>query len=130
MAVFFIFYDDTKEMVDPNITLNVQRTWRTNESFGDLTPVSDKLLQIVEVNVTNLNEESSFLVSVPHFYAITDEGDEIWVFNGEDYIYDPIEPGQNQTVVLVFHIHEDVILVELQYDQKLTSSVVCDIPPL
>ena len=121
-------YQGIDEMVDPDISLDVQGTWRTNETLQNFTPVSGKVWQIVEVNILNMNEGSSFLVSIAHFYAITDQGDKIWVFNGEDYIYDPIGPGQNQTVSLVFHIKEDISLVELEYIQKLSTSVICDIP--
>jgi hypothetical protein len=80
--------------------------------------------------ITNHNDEKEFLVSVPHFFAYSQSGEKLWVFNGEDFQYDPIEPGQNLTVKLIFQIPDGEKLVKLEYTQKISSAVKCDIPEI
>ncbi len=121
-------FSGSEELVDPNIKLDVERSWITNSTYENMTPVIGKVWQFLEVSVSNLNEEQPFQVSIPHFFAYTRQGLKIWVFNGEDYMYPPLEPGENQTVSLVFHIEEGVQLTELEYIQKLSSTVLCPIP--
>ena len=121
-------FDDVEEMVDPNISLNIDGTWRTNETLNNVTPNKGKVWQVVEVRISNMNNKSSFQVSVPHFYAYTESEEKLWVFNGEDYSYDPIDPGEEQTVSLIFHVDESASLVRLEYIQKISSPAICEIP--
>ena len=123
-------FSSSEELVDPRIELDVQRSWITNSTYENMTPVLGKVWQFVDVNVVNLNDEQAFQVSIPHFFGYTRNGLKIWVFNGEDFTYPPLEPGENQTVTLVFHIKEGIQLTELEYIQKLSSTVRCSIPIL
>jgi len=122
------FLQGVEEMVDPKISLRIERTWQTNGTLQNITPNEGRVWQVIDVRITNMNEDSSFQVSISHFFAYTDEGEKLWVFNGEDYDHDPIEPGENQTVSLIFHIEENADLVELEYVRKLSSTVSCNIP--
>ncbi|MFW3146242.1 MAG: hypothetical protein ACMUIE_05475 [Thermoplasmatota archaeon] len=123
-----VFHKGSEEMVNPNITLRVDDTWITNSTAENLTPVNGKLWQVVHVNISNLNEESEFIVSIPHFYGYTDKGERIWVYNGEDFDYPSIEPGQNITVILLFQITEDDLLSEIEYTQRVSEPVKCEVP--
>jgi hypothetical protein len=120
-------FSGSEELVDPNINIEVQRSWITNSTYQNMTPVSGKVWHFVDVNVSNLNEDQPFQVSIPHFFAYTRDGSRVWVFNGEDYMYEPLDPGENQTVILVFHLREGVDITEIEYIQKLSEPVRCPV---
>lgn len=128
VAIVAVKFEGVEERVDPNISLDVESTWTTDEEVQNVTPVAGKIWQVMEVKITNMNKKSPFQVSVTHFYAHSDRGDRYWLFNGEDFTYGPIEPGENQTVTLIFHIPEGTTLAKLEYVQKLSSTAQCEIP--
>ncbi len=119
---------DTSENVDPEISLKVSRTWIEEGTYDNTTPVDGKRWQIVEVEMKNLNEEEDVGISVTHFYSYSKSGDRHWIFNAEDYSYDPIPPGGSTTVFLAFMIECDQVLNELEYGRRVSSPASCSIP--
>ncbi|MGA1820699.1 MAG: hypothetical protein ACMUHU_06800 [Thermoplasmatota archaeon] len=122
-------FEDVDELVDPNISIDVSGSWHSQYAVDGQLPVEGKKWMVLDVNIKNLNNETDFQVSIPHFYAQTTAGDSIWVHNSEDYDHSPIGPGENITVTLIFHIKDSETLSRLEYKQRLSGPVVCDVPP-
>lgn len=128
-VINFVFID-TDEMVDPDMNIEVTSTYLSSDPYEGSEPVKGKVWQMVYVNMTNNNEDDDIGVSVTHFNAFTSDGERIWVFNAEDYSYDPIGPGENDTVLLVFMIKENTTLVRLEYSRSVSGPFTCEIPDL
>lgn len=122
------FAVDTEEMADPKVDLNVKSTDRLEEAYNGIEPIEGRVWQIVRVNFTNDNTRMELEVSVPHFHAYTEEGKSYWVFNAEDYSYDPVPPGDNVTVELIFLIDEEDYIETLSYSRRSSGPVVCEMP--
>ncbi|MBN1539277.1 MAG: hypothetical protein JW939_03965 [Candidatus Thermoplasmatota archaeon] len=128
ISVLAAFLDGVDELVDPEISMEVKASWSTIGPFQGQLPVEGKKWQVLSVEIDNLNEDSAFVVSVPHFYGTTGDNRRIWVFNSEEYGYEPIEPGDNLTVTLVFDIPMDEYLAGLEYVQRISGPLTCDVP--
>ncbi len=123
-------YPGGAEMVDPEIGLEVQRTWSSSEGPEGMAPVSGKTWQYVDVDMRNLNKGSSVQISVPHFFARADGGERLWVHNSEDFSYPALGQGENVTVHLLFMVERGLVLKELEYIQRVSGPVRCEIPEI
>ncbi|MBN1389681.1 MAG: hypothetical protein JXA22_03455 [Candidatus Thermoplasmatota archaeon] len=121
-------YKEVDELVEPDISIDVQSSWSTYGPIEGQYPVDGKKWQVLSVNITNLNDDAAFQVSIPHFYGTTDSGDRIWVFNSEEYSFGKIDPGENVTVILVFDVLEHEVLTGLEYTQRVSGPLKCDVP--
>ncbi|MEA3559661.1 MAG: hypothetical protein U9R75_10445 [Candidatus Thermoplasmatota archaeon] len=119
---------DVEESLDPNLKFEIQRTWSEEGSVEGLTPVDGKSWQLVQVNVTNQNRETSVELLPWYFFAYTDTGERIWAFNSDEGAFDPIDPGHNSTVILIFDIPGGSSLTELEYIKRTSSPVRCVVP--
>jgi len=128
LIILAVNFKSIDELVDPDISIEVTGSWYSDGPVDDQLPVEEKKWVVLDVNISNSNEDSDFQVSVPHFYGRTGEGDSIWVFNSEDYDQGPIGPGENTTVRLVFQIPIADQLSRLEYIQRLSGPVTCDVP--
>ena len=84
MVLLAVNFDEFDELVDPDISIEVSRSWHSQYAMDGQLPVEGKEWIILDVNITNMNRDIDFQVSVPHFYAETGNGDMVWVFNSED----------------------------------------------
>lgn len=118
------------EMADPEIGIEVRRTWTSSKGPEGMSPIHGKVWQYLDVDMRNQNKVSSIQVSVPHFFAKAEGGERIWVHNSEDFSYPALGPGENVTVHLVFMVEIGLVLNELEYIQRVTGPARCTIPAL
>lgn len=118
------------EMADPEIGLEVRRTWTSSKGPEGMSPIHGKIWQYLDVDMRNLNRDQPIQVSVPHFFAKTEGGERIWVHNSEDFNYPALGPGENETVHLIFMVDMGLVLYELEYIQRVSGPVRCEIPML
>jgi len=128
VVILAVNFKGIDELVDPDISIKVSGSWYAQGPVDDQLPVEGKEWMVLDVNISNLNEENDFQVSIPHFYGTTREGNRIWVFNSEDYDHGPIGPGENIMVRLIFHIPASEYLESLEYIQRLSGPVTCEVP--
>lgn len=119
-----------REEIDPEISLEVVKTRKEWGELQGRIPVEGKVWQVVQVNFVNLNQDAMLEPLPWDFYAYTEDNERTWPFNSDRGPFDPIEPGGNSTLMLIFGIEEGSHLVELEYIKKASGPVTCTIPGL
>ncbi len=116
------------EYVDAEITIVVNRAWEQNETEDGFEPTTGKVFVYLNVSFTNHNKDQDHSISGSHFFAYTQDDEEIWIFRGEELTDTSVGPGETLDVTIHFMVSEDDTLVKLKYTQRVSDPVEATIP--
>lgn len=128
LVVLVYVIGDYGEVMDPDLSMEVGRTWTVDEQIDGITPVEGKVWQLVEVEITNNNEEEPIEIMPWHFFAIDNDGERIWPFNSDTGPTNSIDPGGTDNLLLIFDIEKGSRLVEMEYIKRTSSPLKFSIP--
>jgi len=114
-----------QELIDPDLTIRLDSARYTGDE-GDITPLTDHLVVVMGLNITLGNHDESYPLSIPHFFAITLGGLELWC-EGQIGDVDPtILPGSSVDIEIYFQVPSGDVIAYVIYRTPSGDPIILD----